>query len=708
MNASPLSPSLEVLPPLYFPVTSAVPELPELSSESDSSDDESSSEIEEASGVAPRRNPPRRGKRKYYGERESFDALDDPFDHDYRSKTSSSLVSSIQKKHLKTSGPAISSIEVLTNYSDLPAEHYIGNQSTIESILDKLATRKPGLLPLLLAPKGTGRSSLVKHIAQCINRGEGHSSLHGSEIICIDCTKLVGQKINYLGEEDENLGIRLRQYMESLKHFKKPIVYFKDFERLLEIEPVPSYLASIYRSSIPWIASSSVSQIEGTETSKYQDANELLTHLFKAIPIKECDQKQSYEIIQGRLKKWSLQDRVIVSDKACHLASALAVKHLNKLPLPTSAWNVIAEAAQLALRESASSSSSTYKAVKRKKSKHTRLQAISTSPKVTVTIDHIARIIAPDAGIPAKVLTTSTLERLEQMRKSLLEKLPGQSEAVEIMFQRIKRSKLGRLQNQPLSAALFAGPSGVGKTELAKLMASHLFDGPQNFLKIECNLFYDDHVVSSLIGASRSYVGHGDPGTLAKQLLDYPDSVILFDEVEKAPSKVLHLLFSIFAEGEFRDQGTDKLIDCRRAYFILTSNLGSEEIAKLIHEGGASSKKTKDIVLEAFRKYYSSALLGRLQDVIPFKSIDKKDYPSVIEVHLNYAKEQLAKSRGIELSWTKAAVKYLTTVPFDTSLGARKLRDAVNDCLDQILLGFPLSKSGPLCIDCVKNKLIAK
>lgn len=298
----------------------------------------------------------------------------------------------------------------------------------------------------------------------------------------------------------------------------------------------------------------------------------------------------------------------------------------------------------------------------------------------------IAHIVSKWTGIPVHKMLEGEAERLLNLEKELEKRVVGQDMAVKAVCEAIRRSRSGLSDpRRPMGAFLFLGPTGVGKTELAKALAEQLFDKEDALVRLDMSEYMEKHSVSRLIGSPPGYVGYDEGGQLTEALRRRPYAVVLLDEIEKAHSDVFNILLQIFDDGRLTDS-KGRTINCKNALFIMTSNLGSAQILERITHG--KTQLSKDVIMEILdpilKTHFRPEFLNRLDDILPFLPLKKEDMEKIVDIQLEYVKH-LLKQRSIDLTWSKELVKYLADEGYDPGFGARPLKRLIQQSVLNLL-----------------------
>ncbi|MFT4554057.1 MAG: ATP-dependent Clp protease ATP-binding subunit ClpC [Chlamydiales bacterium] len=592
-----------------------------------------------------------------------------------------------------------------------PSSEVIGRDLEVREVIRILAHPGKANFPLLVGAQGVGKSSIVEKLVQLIDKGDVPPNLQKRNLIVLDGTKLVATQMG--SGAFGGLGEDLRNFIErDLKRVENPILFIKDIDKLCSIENVPEYLASSLGGRVPCIASISGSEVyDAVEKS----GKRFLNQLFSTVEVAECSENEAVEIIKQKMAQNPDPNKMEVTAEAIQFAVKLSMIHIKEQHLPKKAMNLLHQATQevlLSKLESASVASSTpvKKGGGRKRGRAAAKPAAPAAP--VVDTESVAKVMSQKTGIPSDHLIFSEAEFLDTMKERLLENIVGQDEAVNTVFKAVERYTMGFSDpNKPWGVFLFAGPTGVGKTELGKLIAKELFHDRSGIIRLDMSEYAESHSISKLIGAPPGYEGHESGGQLCKALQRKPHSVVLLDEIEKAHPDVVRTFLQVFDDGRLTD-GQGRTIDCTHALFIMTSNLGAREMMGLSKNGNISVKDIKSCVEPLIIEHLSPELYNRLSAVIPFRCLNKSEYPRVIRVHLNRIKERVKTGNSIDLVWSEDVVTYFSQKDYDPKLGVRALcrviDQEVTTSLSEAAKSGQIYRGDKVFIDTHRKQLFAR
>jgi ATP-dependent Clp protease ATP-binding subunit ClpC len=506
----------------------------------------------------------------------------------------------------------------------------IGRDREIDRIVSILARRSKNN-PCLVGEPGVGKTAIVEGLAQRIASGEVPLALHGKRLLALSLGPLVaGTK--YRGEFES----RVKRILDEVKRSARDVVLFIDELHTLvgagAAEGAPLDLSSMIK---PELARGDLQCIGATtfdEYRKYVESDAALERRFQPVMVEESSIDETIEILRGLRERYARHHRVVIDDEAIESAAQLAARFIADRFLPDKAIDLVDEAAA----------------------------SVALANKGAVEHPHVssadvACVVTRWTGIPQAALTESQAGRLLDLERLLAKRVVGQDRAIAAVSEAIRRARTGLHDpRKPLGSFLFRGPSGVGKTELAKSLAEVLFGSEAALVRIDLSEFTEPHTISRLLGAPPGYAGHDEPGQLTEPVRRRPYCVVLFDEVEKAHPDVASILLQILDDGRVTD-AKGRAIDFRHALIILTANV------------------TDDEVPIAFR----SELLDRIDEIVPFRELGLEQIEAIVTIHVDALAERLG-ARNVTLNLTNDAKLYLARVSMAGGSGARYVQRTVS------------------------------
>lgn len=599
----------------------------------------------------------------------------------------------------------------------------IGREVEIERVMQILARRTKNN-PLLIGDPGVGKTAIAEGLAQLIVDETVPDMLMGKEIWTLDVAALVaGSK--YRGEFED----RLKKVIKEVAESDHIILFIDEMHTLIG---AGSAEGSIDAASIlkPALSRGEIQIIGATTLDEYRkhvEKDSAFDRRFQAVTIGEPNKEHARMILEGLRDKYEAHHHVHFTDEALNAAVNLSDRYVQDRFLPDKAIDLIDEAgAHMRIRnmavpaeiheldeelrklksekdeavnlqdyEKAASLRDKEKELQQKREEMEQKWREDSKQQVyEVNPDQIADVVSMSTGVPVTNLTEAETEKLLRMESVLHERVVGQDEAVVKVSKAIRRARAGLKDfRRPSGSFLFLGPSGVGKTELAKTLAEFLFDSEEALLSFDMSEYMEKHSVSRLIGSPPGYVGYDEGGQLTKAVRQRPYSVILFDEVEKAHPDVFNLLLQILEEGRLTD-GQGRKVDFKNTIIIMTSNIGAREISKSApfgfapSEGGSglSDTEIKQSVMSEVKKTFRPEFLNRLDEIIVFKTLTEDEIAEIVDLMVDDLRVRLYDlGMGIQIS--KDAEKIVAKEGTDTVYGARPLRRAI-----QTLIEDPLSE----------------
>ena len=589
----------------------------------------------------------------------------------------------------------------------------IGRGREIERMVEILCRRKKNN-PILLGDAGVGKTAIVEGLAQRMARGEVPHKLQGKRLFSLDVASLVaGTK--FRGEFEE----RIRELMEELKRDERTILFIDELHTIVGAGATQGSLdvANILK---PALARGEMQLIGATTIEEYRrdiEQDAALERRFQRISIEPSTPNETLQILRQSAPHYEAHHRVRYTDEALQACVALTERYITDRTLPDKAIDLMDEAGarahlqsnhtQEALQATEQAramalATTHYAEAAELRTEALHLQHALANEKV-VTIDRpfIEQVMTTTTGIPIERLAGEETDRLRGLKSHLQRRIIGQEEAVEQLTRCIIRSRIGlKRADRPIGVFLFVGPTGVGKTLLAKELARWMFDERRGLIRLDMSEYSEKHNVARLIGSPPGYVGYGEGGQLTEAVRRQPYAVVLLDELEKAHSEVYNLLLQLLDEGWLTD-GTGRRVDFRNTIVVMTSNVGSREVA----ERGASlgfttssrpttSNKNEESYRKALKRSFSPEFLNRIDEVVLFRNLRAEDVEQIVELELSDLRQR-AEQLGYRLRATHQAKRRLAKLGYEPQYGARALRRVVTEHIETPLSELILSGEAP-------------
>ena len=626
----------------------------------------------------------------------------------------------------------------------------IGREKEISRVIQILSRRTKNN-PVLIGAPGVGKTAIAEGLAQRIINGNVPDSLLDKRIFSLDLASIVaGTK--YRGEFEE----RIKRILDVIEQDDTIILFIDEIHQLIGAGAVEGAMdaANILK---PALARGDLQCIGATTIDEYKkhfEKDAALARRFQPVLVGEPTEDDAMAILFGLRDRYEAFHKARITDDAVRAAVKLSARYISDRYLPDKAIDVMDEAAArvrmkvyapshelqdleqkladinkekeaalagedfekcASLRDAGKKVSSEISALQKEKKQH-------DDEKLVVTENDIADVVSMWTGVPVQQITETESQRLLHLEEELHKRVISQDDAVTAVAKAVRRARAGlKDANRPIGSFLFLGPSGVGKTELARTLATQLFGSADNMIRIDMSEFMEKYSVSRLVGAPPGYVGYEEGGELTDAVREKPYSVILFDEVEKASSDFFNLLLQVLDEGRLTDS-KGRTVDFRNTVIIMTSNLGASHLKPSgpvmgFSTGGDSAKDweasfevAKKEIMADVKRFFRPEFLNRIDEIIVFKPLEQKDLRQIVDILLQDLTKRLGE-KGVAMDWTTAADDVLVQEGTDFAYGARPLKRAiqklVEDPISEMLLSGDVKDGNTIHVDSLdKKKLV--
>ncbi|MCO1339763.1 NDP-hexose 4-ketoreductase [Kocuria polaris] len=596
----------------------------------------------------------------------------------------------------------------------------IGREHEMERVMQVLSRRTKNN-PVLIGEPGVGKTAVVEGLAQSIVRGDVPETIKDKQLYTLDLGSLVAGS-RYRGDFEE----RLKKVLKEIRTRGDIILFIDEIHTLVGAGAAEGAIdaASILK---PMLARGELQTIGATTLDEYRkhiEKDAALERRFQPIQVGEPSVEHTTQILRGLRDRYEAHHRVSITDDALAAAASLAHRYISDRFLPDKAIDLIDEAgarlriqrmtappelkemdeeiANVRREKEAAIDSQDFEGAASLRDKEQKLQDARNEKEKSwkngdmdsiaeVNEELIAEVLANSTGIPVVKLTEEESTRLLNMEDALHKRVIGQNQAIKAISRAIRRTRAGlKDPNRPTGSFIFAGPTGVGKTELAKALAEFLFGEEDALITLDMSEYQEKHTVSRLFGAPPGYVGYEEGGQLTEKVRRRPFSVVLFDEVEKAHADLFNSLLQILEDGRLTDsQG--RVVDFKNTVIIMTTNLGTRDISKGVMTGFQSSSDTatgydrmQAKVQEELRQHFRPEFLNRVDDVVVFPQLTEKEIVEIVDLFVNRLEKRMVE-KGMHVDLSTAAKALLATRGYDSSMGARPLRRTIQrDIEDQL------------------------
>ena len=608
-------------------------------------------------------------------------------------------------------------------------DNLIGRDREIDRIIQILSRRQKNN-PCLIGEPGVGKTAIAEELAKRIVEGRVPAPLLGMEIWLLDLTSLVAGT-QFRGQfESRILGL-----LKEIKAAGNIILMIDEVHNIAGAGETSDGSMSAANLLKPALSRGEIRVIGATTLKEYRkhiEKDSALERRFQPVKVDEPSVDETVEIIKGIKKYYEGFHGLNISDEVARAAAILSEKYITDRFLPDKAIDLIDEAsakvalssaelneyrqAQKRLPELEKSISElesklenpdgqteeNYKAIADIKVEKLRLETridelLKVVKYLCVEISDLLNVVEIWTGIPATDLSVGDLESLSGLKERISSRIIGQDEAVSAVVRAVRRKRAGvSYRNNPVSM-IFAGPTGVGKTELVKVLAADLFKQPESLIRLDMSEFMEKHSVSRIIGSPPGYVGYDEAGQLTEKIRRRPYSVVLFDEIEKAHPDVLNVLLQILDDGKITDaQGRE--INFSNTIIVLTTNAGSEKTNAVSGFSTDRKAQTEDRVEKALAKFLRPEFLNRIDEIITFRHLDKTDFAKIAEIMIKQLRDHLIE-KGIKLTYTEEALALIAEESYSEKYGARNMRRYIERNVEDNIAN--------LIIDSMPNKIYA-
>ena len=607
----------------------------------------------------------------------------------------------------------------------------VGREKELERIAQILSRRKKNN-PVLIGEPGVGKSAVAEGLAMRIVQGKVSRTLHGKRVVSLDMASLVaGTK--YRGQFEE----RIKTILTELEKNPNIILFIDELHTMVGAGGSPGSLdaSNMFK---PALARGELQCIGATTLDEYRQYIEkdgALERRFQKIMMEPTTPEETVMILNNIKDKYEDHHMVRYSDEAINACVSLTTRYITDRCLPDKAIDALDEVGsrvhllnikvpedliqqekeieqyeqlkQEAIRDQQYNAAAGYR--DKIKEAETRLAEMKKEweekedlERPEVTEEDVAEVIAMMTGVPVKRIAKNEGERLMKMSDELQGKVIGQDNAIVKIAKAIRRNRAGlKDPNKPIGTFIFLGPTGVGKTYLAKVLAEYLFDSQDSIVRIDMSEYMEKHTVSRLIGAPPGYVGYEEGGQLTEKIRRKPYSIVLLDEIEKAHHDIYNVLLQVFDDGQLTD-GIGRKVDFRNTIIIMTSNIGSRELKDFGTGVGFSTSATdaaKDKVAQgilenALKRNFAPEFLNRIDDIIYFNSLEKQDIIKIIDIELAKVLDRV-RVMGLEAEVSEKAKEILADQGWDANFGARPLKRAIQKHVEDVLAEEILVQSFP-------------
>lgn len=580
-------------------------------------------------------------------------------------------------------------------------DNVIGRDKEISRVIHILSRRQKNN-PCLIGEPGVGKTAIAEGIAQKIVSGDVPFHIKDKEVYLLDLTALVAGT-QFRGQFES----RCKGLVEEVKKEGNVILFIDEVHNLVGTGDSEGTMnaANILK---PALSRGEVQVIGATtfkEYRKYIEKDSALERRFQPVTVSEPTVEDTVKVLEGIAKYYEKHHRVHVSERCLRECAVLSERYINDRFLPDKAIDLLDEACAVAsirspeldefdqlnkdlqtheklVADYESTENPDYEIIATEKAEVLRIQnrlkeVEEIIKNIQVTDEDISKVIELWTGIPANKIVETEYEKIRHLKEALSAKIIGQEEAVDKVAKAIKRTRVQLTKRRRPASFIFVGPTGVGKTELVKVLGEELFDATEPIIRVDMSEFMEKHSVSKLIGSPPGYVGFDEAGQLTEKVRRRPYSVVLFDEIEKAHPDVMNIMLQILDEGKLRDsQG--RSVSFENTVIVMTSNAGSTDKDTGVGFNKTDEEISHDKAIKALRQFLRPEFLGRVDEIVVFNPLTEEDYAKIAGLMLDEMKEPLGE-KGIKLAYDDKALKLIAKKAYGKKLGARDIRHVIRD-----------------------------
>ena len=639
-----------------------------------------------------------------------------PASTDGRSESPRRERRSKRKKELKFLGNYCTNLSQRAADGELDA--IIGRDREIERVIQILSRRTKNN-PCLIGEPGVGKTAIAEGIAQHIQAGDVPAQLKDKKVYLLDLTSLVAGT-QFRGQFES----RVKGLLSEVKQEGNIILFIDEVHNLVGAGNSEGAMnaANILK---PALSRGEVQVIGATtfeEYRKYIEKDSALERRFQPVTVNEPNVEETIEVLNGIAKYYEAYHRVHISPEMLRLCAVLAERYITDRFLPDKAIDLLDEGCactslrspeikaydelckeKAALEEQekqiGDETEVDYEKLAQVKGEKIRLQSrLDTAEKaleqVQVTSEDLSKVIELWTGIPAHKIAETEFTKLANLEDHLKEKIIGQDEAVDLLAKAIKRTRVQLSPRRRPASFIFVGPTGVGKTELVKVLATELFDSNEPLIRLDMTEFMEKHSVARLIGSPPGYVGYDEAGQLTEKVRRRPYSVILFDEIEKAHPDVMNILMQILDEGKI-DDAQGRTVNFENTVICMTSNAGSTDKSIGVGFNRTETEVSKDKAMKGLREFLRPEFISRIDEVVVFRNLTKENFQKIAALMLDEMKQPLAE-KNITVQYSDAALAAIAEEAYGKPYGARDIRRVIRQKVEDAVASLIIDSDGTL------------